>query len=1166
MNNIIIKKKGAFTSSWISLFFSKYSSSAQILKWFKFFVLSTLCWLVVGQASARNGDPGIPSIERPVHVSDQGDYERPYVSVFRTTRDGRLSHNMTGTPLRLYLNNPEKVDQIFHDGPTGPDMLSRTGGFNVSKEGLRPNTFSSNSHTAICEVPNDDGSQRNPYACGDDDCYDVVFISAGAPTPARNTRIFIGTPGTVRVSNPKTPQARIVDVEMGTPVRSPHEFTFGQMFEPMTTEDGNLMMGRVAGSRLRWNNRRTGRNVTGTYDMVYMAAPDNPARACDVTQWDEMKPLGHAPYDPEINTRYGFAKQLFRDATGNVVPDNTRMGGTYPWIDSKGNNVMWATGATRANGDFPLSCVPNRGCNDNNFPANPVGLQVKVIAGLWTNGKMVVLDNMVNNIDYSQPQLEDNGHRMADMYRAGTRANGSGSGLVRLGAGRDNTGGAGLPANATNTTFQESIENKLNFWKNMRPARPGDVVWNISTGAASDELRFDEFQFTNSYIISSMTQATQNNGQRVSTFNGVGNNRARVQNAVGSERWNTPPFGEVVNARIERVALGGVFGKGLWLNGNARIDYNTPSQQLNRRQHDWHISLFVDARFSNDNTVRNLISFPDGTELQIQGRNRIRFWDGSPFNTVNLSTPIAQNGWTHIGVQMTEGNTQATLYINGFAVETFTHDDRFFEFNSGTLSVGDHSSRNVAGFTGWIDDFKVIAHETNAANWCGNANGILVGSDNFDNQWESIALNYPDSSHQAIDDTLRENGKTTYSRYACYVDYSDDYAAHRDSLPRDAVDISADINFPEGPLVHDQPRPDSSNNQFCLSCHTAQGQGGFGLDALTSNNNLTHAQDPRRQPMEPVARVFGHIPANWLAEGVPENSLVAPSQGYSIDEMLQLADAGRSFTPSGNDDNSGPTTVNGTSASNNSGDARLAVDGNQNTRWTTRTAQRPGQWFQLDLGSVQTVGSVTLDSSRSSNDEPAGFILATSTDGNNFSTAATGSGSLDGITEISFSNRSVRYIRITQTGSKNRNWWSIHEMSVSESSNSNDTLYSIVHESSNLRLRSFNDDAELVPSNFTGALTKWRIIDAGNSYVFIENPETNQRLRMNNNGDVHMAPAGWNGGNVQWRLANNPDGTAFVVNNAVGDQLHASEAQNNVLESVPTIWTGPNVRWNLIPD
>ena len=109
----------------------------------------------------------------------------------------------------------------------------------------------------------------------------------------------------------------------------------------------------------------------------------------------------------------------------------------------------------------------------------------------------------------------------------------------------------------------------------------------------------------------------------------------------------------------------------------------------------------------------------------------------------------------------------------------------------------------------------------------------------------------------------------------------------------DFTDLTGDINFPEGPLVYNQPRPDSSDNQFCLSCHSADSKGGLGLDALSFDRNLTHAEDPRRQPLEPVARVFGNIPENWLGTGVPRRDLVAPAEGFSIDEMLHFLNESR---------------------------------------------------------------------------------------------------------------------------------------------------------------------------------------------------------------------------------------------------------------------------------
>lgn len=117
------------------------------------------------------------------------------------------------------------------------------------------------------------------------------------------------------------------------------------------------------------------------------------------------------------------------------------------------------------------------------------------------------------------------------------------------------------------------------------------------------------------------------------------------------------------------------------------------------------------------------------------------------------------------------------------------------------------------------------------------------------------------------------------------------------------------------------------------------------------------------------------------------------------------------------------------SASRNSGNASLAIDNNQDTRWTTTQTQRPGQFFELDLGELRTINQVTLDSSNSPNDDPARYNVAVSTSGESYTLVASGPGT-GGITTISFPSQLVRFVRITQTGSKQNNWWSIHEIQV----------------------------------------------------------------------------------------------------------------------------------------
>jgi hypothetical protein len=44
--------------------------------------------------------------------------------------------------------------------------------------------------------------------------------------------------------------------------------------------------------------------------------------------------------------------------------------------------------------------------------------------------------------------------------------------------------------------------------------------------------------------------------------------------------------------------------------------------------------------------------------------------------------------------------------------------------------------------------------------------------------------------------------------------------------------------------------------------------------------------DPRRQPSQPLRRVFGNLPANWLGNGKPPRPIEAPSGGLKVDALL----------------------------------------------------------------------------------------------------------------------------------------------------------------------------------------------------------------------------------------------------------------------------------------
>lgn len=117
-------------------------------------------------------------------------------------------------------------------------------------------------------------------------------------------------------------------------------------------------------------------------------------------------------------------------------------------------------------------------------------------------------------------------------------------------------------------------------------------------------------------------------------------------------------------------------------------------------------------------------------------------------------------------------------------------------------------------------------------------------------------------------------------------------------------------------------------------------------------------------------------------------------------------------------------------ASLKSGEAKNAIDGKPNTRYDTGTSQTPGQWFQIELPAETPIAGITLDASGSKNDYPRGYKVELSNDGTTWSKpVATGKGD-DANTEITFPPQKAKFIRITQTGSVNGLFWSIHELQL----------------------------------------------------------------------------------------------------------------------------------------
>ena len=118
------------------------------------------------------------------------------------------------------------------------------------------------------------------------------------------------------------------------------------------------------------------------------------------------------------------------------------------------------------------------------------------------------------------------------------------------------------------------------------------------------------------------------------------------------------------------------------------------------------------------------------------------------------------------------------------------------------------------------------------------------------------------------------------------------------------------------------------------------------------------------------------------------------------------------------------------SANNNEGDLEKMLDGQASTRWTTRETQTNGQWLIIDLAAVQRFDRIVLNSASSPNDFPRAYSVFVSSNGQNWGNPIRSDVGQGPITSLSLPPQNKRFIRINQTGSSDRYWWSIHELQI----------------------------------------------------------------------------------------------------------------------------------------
>ena len=816
----------------------------------------------------------------------------------------------------------------------------------------------------------------------------VTSTEIGSPNPP-GIRV-VTTPVEIVVADAKTPNAYIESaiqdgpqtfspIWMGpTPgnpsVLKPFE---GFGFEPAIACDGRLLVLRVGSSDFTFRDPNTGapNDLERNMDIVYAwsEVAGDPANA---ENWDQVYPITVAPFDNRINQTVGLALAPFRDAKGNLIHDPTAVdvaydiGGSYPWVDREGDNLFMETVRDTLATDHPtlgpvhlLFTGMGRYFYERvqipGFGPDPLAIegqenrgkhQAISVAGKWTHGKVVQIDTLNNDMDFAvgenglpDPATNNLGpqRRLVSLFQpnslpattvippfltnplsdpqAGKTLFSYGRSTVYMPLGEND-----------NANIIDSIENKLNYRRDILPPAYRDIVWFMNNSKQSDQHVFDDSLDPDALIVANMTGALEYDSTNFvggvpqffprfkhhTGWDGSGfTETPEVQNAATAlpDRWTVPTHGEVLgDGRIEPAAVGGIYGKGFWMDGAIGLRFAFPAQSGSQSLsgQEWYVGLFVDSRFPDDTTERRLLRFPNGGELRLRGRHQLLISDaaGSVEHRAAVPAPLGtssvfndllpEGGWAHVALQLRNGGRDVEILLNGLPLSRWTsNEEPLLDFAPGDLIVGAGVGQSD-GFVGWVDELKVFAHTVDPETACNHAGGTLVGmtSAHAGILRTDIADRYPDWAHEAISEVVEGRGETPQDAYANFFNYRKDNSNGPDLLelfltvfPGELSPMRPAVHFPEGPLFHDAPRPFSGDNGFCLSCHHSNAESGLGLGALAYLPGTNAVDDSRRQPLQPPARLHGVIPANLVDAGPtpqPASSTVAPPSGQLIDEWL----------------------------------------------------------------------------------------------------------------------------------------------------------------------------------------------------------------------------------------------------------------------------------------
>jgi hypothetical protein len=118
----------------------------------------------------------------------------------------------------------------------------------------------------------------------------------------------------------------------------------------------------------------------------------------------------------------------------------------------------------------------------------------------------------------------------------------------------------------------------------------------------------------------------------------------------------------------------------------------------------------------------------------------------------------------------------------------------------------------------------------------------------------------------------------------------------------------------------------------------------------------------------------------------------------------------------------------GADASHYAGDARQAIDARLRTAWNTRAVkQRPGMWFEIDMGSVRRIEGLTLEHPTSQ--MPRGYAVSVAGADRVWQEVARKDDNW-GQVDVRFAETAARYVRVETTNSSTYHPWGIVEFVV----------------------------------------------------------------------------------------------------------------------------------------